>query len=152
MKIQVDSEQCTGCGACISVCPVSAISIVEGLAVIDHSTCTLCQKCIKACPSKAISAIDLAVSTVPLEPQPNFGMEIVEAEPIFPQTKVSIVSVLANTGLRIIPRLANMLISTLEHNMEQPSKHRSALSRRSSKDLFQKNKRRHHRRMHNRRR
>ena len=152
MKIQVDPKQCTGCGDCISVCPVSAILILEGIAVIDHSTCNLCQICIKACPSKAISAIDLAVSTVPLEPQPNSAMEIVEAEPVFSQTRYSIISALANTGLRIIPRLANMLISTLEHNMEQPSKHRSDLSRISSKDLFQKKKRRHHHRMHNRHR
>ncbi len=152
MEIRVNPKQCTGCGACMSVCPVSAISIVEGIAVVDHSTCTLCQRCIKACPPKAISIIDLSIATRPLEPQPNHGIEIITEEPVSPQTRYSNAPVLVNAGLQIIPRLVNMLISTLEHHLTQPSKPQSAISRSSSKGPSRKKRRGYHHRMHNRHR
>lgn len=46
---------CTGCGACASVCPVSAISMEhddEGFikARIDHDACVKCGKCESTCP------------------------------------------------------------------------------------------------------
>lgn len=49
-------EECTGCGACSAICPVSAVSMLEdgyrGLRpVIDQHTCIDCGKCLDICPS-----------------------------------------------------------------------------------------------------
>ena len=55
MAASVSSEKCTGCEACVETCPLDAIEVKEGLAVIDPETCGDCGACVNACPSEAIS-------------------------------------------------------------------------------------------------
>jgi Fe-S-cluster-containing hydrogenase component 2 len=50
----VDKKKCVGCGACVNICPVGAISMENGKAVIDQNKCTHCGKCFDACPNGAI--------------------------------------------------------------------------------------------------
>lgn len=50
-------ENCTGCYACSSICPVTAITMDsdnEGFwyPVVDHAKCMHCGKCAKVCPIK----------------------------------------------------------------------------------------------------
>jgi hypothetical protein len=49
----VTSEECEGCGGCISVCPEKAITF-DGAAVVDPDSCIGCWNCIEVCPSGAI--------------------------------------------------------------------------------------------------
>jgi len=53
-KAYVISDLCDGCGVCVPICPVNAISIVEGKAKIDPFQCTGCGACISVCPKEAI--------------------------------------------------------------------------------------------------
>lgn len=53
MAVYVDEEKCTGCGVCVSLCPVQAISIDDDHAVIDQELCTECLRCMDECPSEA---------------------------------------------------------------------------------------------------
>ena len=55
MAMIVDKETCVGCGACVAVCPVGAISL-EDKAHIDADSCIGCGACVNACPVGAISA------------------------------------------------------------------------------------------------
>ena len=50
----VNKTKCLGCKACVSICPVGAISMVEGKAVINQSQCIHCGKCLTICPQEAI--------------------------------------------------------------------------------------------------
>jgi predicted Fe-Mo cluster-binding NifX family protein/ferredoxin len=50
----VDSEKCTGCGICINVCPVGAISMHK-YAVVNPKLCIACGACVSACPNSAIT-------------------------------------------------------------------------------------------------
>ncbi len=51
----VNKDVCLGCGACMSMCPVGAISMDEdGKAVIDKSICIKCKTCEGICPVGAI--------------------------------------------------------------------------------------------------
>lgn len=49
----VVTEACTGCGACVELCHVRAISRQDGHAVIGEQ-CKGCGRCATACPSGAI--------------------------------------------------------------------------------------------------
>ncbi len=48
---------CLGFGDCAIVCPVNAITTINGLPSINEKKCTLCGECLKACPKKVISKI-----------------------------------------------------------------------------------------------
>jgi Na+-translocating ferredoxin:NAD+ oxidoreductase RNF subunit RnfB len=45
---------CIGCKRCVKACPEGAISMRDGLAVIDYSKCTVCGECVKVCPVEVI--------------------------------------------------------------------------------------------------
>lgn len=47
-------HMCVGCGACVAGCPVGALSVGEGGAVLwDEKKCVSCDACIKTCPHDA---------------------------------------------------------------------------------------------------
>ena len=51
----VDKNKCIGCGACVGMCPVGAISFdSNGLAEIDPAKCIKCGSCEATCPVEAI--------------------------------------------------------------------------------------------------
>ena len=53
--VDIDRERCTSCGACISPCPVSALSFGPGYALLlDENRCVGCRVCVDACPARAI--------------------------------------------------------------------------------------------------
>ncbi len=52
--IEVISEKCVGCGACVKACAYDAIVIKDKLAEIFVDKCTLCGACVSACPFDAI--------------------------------------------------------------------------------------------------
>jgi len=52
----INAELCTNCTACVSECPVEAISAGDTAHVIDADGCVDCGACVGACPVEAISA------------------------------------------------------------------------------------------------
>lgn len=52
--IEVITEKCVGCGACLRACAYDAIKLEVKLAVIDPDKCVLCGACVEACPFDAI--------------------------------------------------------------------------------------------------
>jgi len=55
MAATVNAEKCTGCGACVEVCPVDVITLKDGIAVVDEDNCTECGLCESECPAEAIA-------------------------------------------------------------------------------------------------
>ena len=55
LRPQADSELCTGCGACIDHCPVSALSMSNELPSVDADACITCFCCQELCPEKAMT-------------------------------------------------------------------------------------------------
>ena len=45
---------CTQCGACAEVCPVEAITLKDGVYVIDPEDCIGCGECIEQCPENVM--------------------------------------------------------------------------------------------------
>ena len=56
MPVKVNADTCIGCGACVGVCPVGALSMnADSKSECDEGTCIDCGSCISASPVEAIS-------------------------------------------------------------------------------------------------
>jgi electron transfer flavoprotein alpha subunit/NAD-dependent dihydropyrimidine dehydrogenase PreA subunit len=53
-KLLINNDTCTGCESCIPACPFGALSMKEGIAVVDEK-CTFCGACLDVCPVSAIT-------------------------------------------------------------------------------------------------
>jgi len=60
----VNCEVCSGCGRCVNVCPVEAMTLVSAndpqkpkmkLARVNETMCLGCGVCVRACPEKALN-------------------------------------------------------------------------------------------------
>ncbi|UCB42567.1 MAG: electron transfer flavoprotein subunit alpha [Dehalococcoidales bacterium] len=65
MSIRIETEQCTGCGSCVDVCPFGIIEIVDDIAQIEEG-CNLCGACRDACTFEAI-IIEMPTETAPAD-------------------------------------------------------------------------------------
>jgi heterodisulfide reductase subunit A len=61
-KAVIDASICDGCGACVEVCPESAISLRGGAAHVNELLCSGCGACIPSCPRDAIDQQGLSES------------------------------------------------------------------------------------------
>lgn len=48
---------CLGLGSCVAACQFGAISVQDGVAVVDREKCVGCGKCAAACPQKLIEIV-----------------------------------------------------------------------------------------------
>lgn len=48
---------CLGLGTCVKACKFDAISVKDGVAVVDREKCTACGMCVKACPKHVIELV-----------------------------------------------------------------------------------------------
>jgi uncharacterized protein (DUF362 family)/Pyruvate/2-oxoacid:ferredoxin oxidoreductase delta subunit len=55
LRPSADPELCTGCGTCVEQCPVSALSMSNGLPRVDADLCITCFCCQEICPEKAMA-------------------------------------------------------------------------------------------------
>lgn len=57
--VKKDDEQCVDCGACVSLCPVEAIHVMDDWSIeIDDQLCIGCGVCTISCPMKAINVME----------------------------------------------------------------------------------------------
>ena len=53
--VKKEEEKCVDCGACVSLCPVKAISVSNDWEIlVDDQLCIGCAFCTSSCPMKAI--------------------------------------------------------------------------------------------------
>jgi L-aspartate semialdehyde sulfurtransferase ferredoxin len=58
--IEVDCDKCVSCGACVSLCPVEAITMADDASVVfnkDKCVGSTCSVCVDACPARAIKSV-----------------------------------------------------------------------------------------------
>jgi ferredoxin len=55
LRPEADQKLCTGCGACVDQCPVSALTMSENVPKVDREACITCFCCQEICPEKAMT-------------------------------------------------------------------------------------------------
>lgn len=126
MLLRVNSERCTGCGACQDVCPTGAIELVDGIADIRTDLCHECQACVDACPQGAIESVGELLPVVPgnaVVPQP----EVVVRRPVgvsSPSVRrpwlASLGAALVHVGQEILPKAAASALEAWERRQAAP--------------------------------
>lgn len=61
---QIDTEQCTLCGACGAFCAYNAIVVIKPEPIVFPELCHGCGGCMKVCPENAISEVDKSIGVV----------------------------------------------------------------------------------------
>lgn len=81
MTVKVDETKCIGCGACVVECPVEALELNDGVAVVDPNKCNNLGKCVVVCPVTALSLPELNLNKKE-EPAPEPGAAFNLHEPM----------------------------------------------------------------------
>lgn len=64
---KIETEKCTGCGKCVDICPVEAMTLISAndpknpkikIAKLEEDICLGCGLCVRACPTSAIKLIE----------------------------------------------------------------------------------------------
>ena len=76
---KVDDDLCTGCAVCEDRCPVSAIEVVDDVAVVDLKRCIGCALCATGCDTDAVEMVRR--EKVPETPgsMPELGVEVLKS-------------------------------------------------------------------------
>ena len=62
---EVDSELCTGCEECISICQLDARAMVNGVAIVNLDRCIGCGNCVATCDANASQLWRKEVESLP---------------------------------------------------------------------------------------
>ena len=120
--ITIDIERCTGCGACVEICPTGALYLVDGKAAVDDALCRECEACPGVCPTQAI------VLTEQPEPRPEPARQLasrpepevirVRTDPVPVPLRARVLpmvgAALAWAGHEIVPRLLDAALDAIE--------------------------------------
>jgi NAD-dependent dihydropyrimidine dehydrogenase PreA subunit len=112
--VWIDVQRCTGCGACVEVCPVEAIALANERAHIDPEICTGCDACIDACPEGAIQpVVEGELILAPQRPVPT----VHQPSPLAETAGAAVVA----TGVGLLAKAAGALIRAIGQWPTRPS-------------------------------
>ena len=55
---EVNEDKCFGCGACIALCPINVLDLVDRMIIVNEEKCTHCELCIPSCPVSALDIVE----------------------------------------------------------------------------------------------
>ena len=64
---KIDADRCAGCETCVRSCPFEAISMKDGIAVVNAALCMGCGICVPRCSAEALSLVRDPTKGEPLE-------------------------------------------------------------------------------------
>lgn len=73
---EADVGRCEACGTCLTRCPMDAIDLETGRAVVARSHCIGCALCVGSCPSEALALRTKDVPRVPPKTLPALYAQI----------------------------------------------------------------------------
>lgn len=124
--IYVDKARCTGCAACMGLCPTGAIAIEDGVAVIAEALCSRCGDCLEACPQGAIILVE-TVSKGALQRLSEPATDLSELRPRYTRPNLreqlapAAQAALVWAGRELLPRLANLALGWIDQQSAERS-------------------------------
>lgn len=55
IHVMIDETRCSGCGACVNICPHDTLTLVNGRAMVTGDDSLSCGHCLAVCPTDAIT-------------------------------------------------------------------------------------------------
>lgn len=112
--VWLDEARCTGCGACIDVCPAGALMLAEGRAYLHDALCRACEACIPACPTGALQPV-LEIEAVPVAPHaPEYAPPSFTAAPSTPASPhASLLATVVAAGTQLAIQAAPVVLNVL---------------------------------------
>ena len=75
---EVNPDECIGCGTCIDICPMNALSLEEEISSVNLKRCIGCGNCVAKCPSGALTLIKKEKHHIPHETYADLFSELKE--------------------------------------------------------------------------
>ena len=122
--IYVDSSRCSGCGACVIVCPTGAMHLENSIAIVDQTLCKECEACLGVCPELAILSVsEPAKVSLPVSaPKPESDViRVGDRTPAIKYSEIlpSLATALAFVGHEIVPRAMTWLLDSWDRRQDQ---------------------------------
>ncbi|MCI0476272.1 MAG: 4Fe-4S binding protein [Anaerolineales bacterium] len=126
----VNEARCTGCGACLQVCPSDAIRLVNNCAQIDAVLCNDCRTCVEVCPSDAIiTAVPAIVPAAQIAPVVETKMVPARSRVVAP----AVGAALTFLGREVAPRVASAVVETMLNRAAERTRLQSTPSVRANR-------------------
>jgi Fe-S-cluster-containing hydrogenase component 2 len=119
--LYVDENRCSGCGLCVDVCPVEALTLRDNVATINQTLCTECEACATACPERAILTIIEPALVPQAESEVTSYQRQQPSVPLATKLAPAIGSALFFMGREVVPRVANYLLDAFDRRMSPTS-------------------------------
>jgi len=125
--VWLDEMRCTGCGACVEVCPTGALTLVDGKAYLDEALCKGCEACIQACPIGALRPV-LEIEAVPVAtPVPEYTPTSVDtpgstsvATDVATSPSTNLLATVVAAGAQLAIQAAPLVLNTLGQLLLRP--------------------------------
>ncbi len=113
--VWLDKARCTGCGACVEVCPTGALILVGEKAYLDDALCRGCEACIQACPTGALRPV-LEIEAIPTTSRvPDAAPLSVPASP-----RAGLLATVAALGVNLAVQAAPFILQSLGRLLPRP--------------------------------
>ena len=109
---KINQEKCDGCAACLKICEIGAIYLVDNKAQIDKNFCTECGACVDVCPNNAIILEHAKEQEYPIV------ADSTPRQPILAAVKSSVVAV----GSALLPLLITKVGDIISAKLEKTNR------------------------------
>jgi putative YpdA family bacillithiol system oxidoreductase len=124
----INDDRCTGCDACVTVCPTDVLSLINNKSrVVRMEDCIQCEQCALVCPTSAL------VMHVEGTPPPAFRMPELDE---YYQAVRGLYLIGEAGGKPLVKNSSNLGRAVVEHMLKQGLQHRAPANQGSDVDVL----------------